>query len=172
MSTYIKIGKFAASHGLLGDLILHHHLGKRTSLQDVKAIFIETATDKFLPYFIEKTKMRNQEEILIKLEGIENPEQARKLTPKDVWLTEEDFQKHSGKSAPITLLGYLLFDDSTPIGEIKEVIEQPHQILCTVMVGEKEAYIPVHESNILQIDHQKRQIHVEIPEGLLDIYTG
>jgi 16S rRNA processing protein RimM len=52
------------------------------------------------------------------------------------------------------------------------VIEQPHQILCTVLIREKEAYIPVHESNILQIDHQKRQIHVEIPEGLLDIYTG
>jgi len=170
MSTYIKIGKFAASHGLHGDLILHHHLGKRTSLQDVKAVFIETSTDRFLPYFIEKTKMRNQEEILVKLEEIDSPEKARKLTPKEVWLTQEDFQRHSGKSAPITLLGYELFDDSKRVGEIKEVIEQPHQILCTVIINDKEAYIPVHESNILEINHQKRQIHVEIPEGLLDIY--
>jgi 16S rRNA processing protein RimM len=171
MATYIKIGKLAASHGVHGELILHHHLGKKTALNNVTAIFIEQTADQFMPFFIQKTKIRDEEEILIKLEGIDTPEKARKLTPKEVWLTTDDFEAHSAKSAPITLLGYNIYDQNQIlIGEIVEVIEQPHQILCSIIINQKEAYIPIHENNILQLNHKKRQIEVEIPEGLLDIY--
>ena len=41
MSQYFKIGKFAASHGLLGELILQHSLGKKTTLKGLEALFIE-----------------------------------------------------------------------------------------------------------------------------------
>jgi len=35
----------------------------------------------------------------------------------------------------------------------------------------KEALIPVHEDFLLKIDKKKKQVHVELPEGLLDIYS-
>ena len=41
MSQYFKIGKLAASHGLLGDLVLQHHLGKKTALKGLEAIYIQ-----------------------------------------------------------------------------------------------------------------------------------
>jgi 16S rRNA processing protein RimM len=34
----------------------------------------------------------------------------------------------------------------------------------------KEALIPIHEQSLLKIDKKKKQVHVEIPDGLLDIY--
>jgi 16S rRNA processing protein RimM len=172
MSQYFKIGKFVASHGLHGNLILQHSLGKKTALKGLEAIFIEESKDSFIPYFIEKTTAKSNTETLIKLEGIGSNESARKLTPKVVWLQEADFKKYSSPSAPITLLGYTLFDNHILIGEIVEVIEQPHQILCIIIIQGKEVLIPVHEENLKKVDKNKKHVTVELPEGLVDLYTS
>ncbi|MBU3715332.1 MAG: 16S rRNA processing protein RimM, partial [Ferruginibacter sp.] len=100
MSQYFKIGKLAASHGLKGDLILQHNLGKETALKGLETIFIQEKKDSFIPYFIEKATTRTIDESLIKLEGINTKEEARKLTPKEVWLEQKDFIEHTASSSP------------------------------------------------------------------------
>jgi 16S rRNA processing protein RimM len=167
---YFKIGKLAASHGLTGELILQHSLGKKTTLKDLEAIFIEQPKDNFIPHFIEKTSIKSDTETYIKLEGIDNKEVARKLTPKDVWLQEEDFNKHKATAAPIALLGYDMIDGTTNLGPIIEVMEMPHQILCTIMYNGNEALIPIHEANLIKMDNKNKKVYVEVPEGLLEIY--
>ena len=132
MTQYFKIGKLAASTGLKGNLVLQHSLGKKTSLKGLEAIFIEEKKDNFIPYFIQSSKIRNDQETIIKLEGIDLMEQARKLTPKEVWLAEVDFKKFVAKSSPIALLGFTMINDGVELGVISEVIEQPHQVLCTI----------------------------------------
>ena len=167
---YFKIGKFAASHGLTGELILQHSLGKKSPLKGLETIFIEQSDDNFLPHFIESATAKTETETYIKLEGVDTKESARRFTPKEVWLQESDFKQFAEKAAPIALLGYELIDGTTSLGEITEVIEQPHQILCTVIYKGKEALIPVHENNLIKTDEKKKKVYVEVPEGLLEIY--
>ncbi len=170
MSQYFKIGKFAASHGLTGELVLVHSLGKKTALKDLEALFIEESKDSFMPYFIEATSVKNENEVYIKLEGIDTKEVARKLTPKEVWMAAEDFNTFAAKTSPISMLGYDLIDGETNLGEIVEVIEQPHQILCAIMYKGNEALIPVHENNLIKMDQKNKRVYVEVPDGLLEIY--
>lgn len=170
MPQYFKIGKLAASHGLEGDLVLQHSLGKKTSLKGLEVIYLEEQQENFMPYFIEKTSIKSDTETFVRLEGITNKETARKLTPKEVWLEEQDFNKFSAKAAPIALLGFTIMDGDQALGEIIEVIEQPHQVLCTIIYKGKEAMIPVHEASLLKIDKKKRLVHVDLPEGLMDIF--
>ncbi len=170
MSQYFKIGKLAASHGLKGDLVLQHSLGKKTSLKGLEMIFLEQGKDNLMPYFISNTTIKSDNEIFIKLEGVDTKEVARKLTPKEVWLTEEDFKKFAAKSSPIAMLGFSLVNDGENLGEILEVIEQPHQILCSILLNGKEALIPIHQDSLEKIDQKNRQVFVTLPDGLLDIY--
>jgi 16S rRNA processing protein RimM len=170
MPQYFKIGKFAASYGLHGELVLQHSLGKRTTLKGLETIYLEEGKDNFLPYFIEKTAIKSETETYIKLEGIESKESARKLTPKEAWLEENDFKKFAAKAAPIALLGFCVIDGETNIGEIIEVIEQPHQVLCTIIYKGKEALIPIHEATLIKLDKKNKKIYVALPEGLLDVY--
>ena len=167
---YYKAGKLVAVHGLKGELIFKHELGKKSSLKDLKAIFIEDRKDSFLPWFIETAKARSTDEVLLKLETINTREAAAKLSQKEVWLTEEDFKKHSAKSAPANLLGYTIINDKERLSEILEVIEQPHQLLCRLEINNKEVLIPLNESTLQKIDHKKRQVIVTLPDGLLEIY--
>lgn len=83
---------------------------------------------------------------------------------------EQDFKKYGSKSAPSGLLGYTIIDQQQQLGEILELIEQPQQLLCRIEINNQEALIPLHEDTLKKIDHKKRQVHVQLPEGLLDIY--
>ena len=60
MTEYFKIGKLVAVHGLSGELLLKHELGKKTSLKGLPAIFVEEKKNSFIPWFIESTKIKSQ----------------------------------------------------------------------------------------------------------------
>ncbi|MEO6684162.1 MAG: ribosome maturation factor RimM [Ginsengibacter sp.] len=170
MSDYFKIGKIAGTHGISGQLVLVHSLGHQTSLKGLETIFIEKTKGSFLPYFLTETKIKNHTEVFLSIEGITTREAARIFLKREIWLTQADFKTFASPSAPISLLGYMIIDDKEEIGEIIEVIEQPHQILCKIMLDEKEALIPLHEESLLKTDIKNRRVYVDIPEGLLDIY--
>jgi 16S rRNA processing protein RimM len=170
MNNYFKIGKLAATFGLEGQMVLEHSLGKKTSLKGLENIFIEQIRDSFLPYFIESAKIKNDKEIYIKLEGVFTKEDAKKFIKKEVWLIENDFKKFSANAAPISLLGFMVINENEELGEVCEVIEQPHQVLCKIILNGKEALIPVHEDSLEKIDKKNRKLFLNLPDGLLDIY--
>ena len=170
MAEYYKIGKLVAVHGLKGELVLKHELGKKTSLKGLAAFFIEDKKNSFLPYFIEEARIKSEDEIYVKVEGVDTREAAMKFTPKEIWLPEPDFKKFAAKAAPANLLGYSIINQNESLGEILEVIEQPHQLLCRLEIKEKEVLIPLNEDFLQKIDHKKKEVIVELPEGLLEIY--
>lgn len=170
MTEYFKIGKIVSAFGLKGELILKHNLGKKSALKGLQAIFIEERKESFIPYFMETARIKSDEEVYLKLQDLDTREVAIKLAQKEVWLTEADFKKYSAKSSPINLLGFEIVEDRKVLGKILEIIEQPHQLLCRIEISGKEAFIPLHEQTIRKIDKKSRQVVVELPEGLLDIY--
>ncbi len=172
MAEYFNIGKMVAAHGVKGELILLHELGKKTSLKGLVTIFIEDKKNSFLPWFIESAQVKSEKEIYIKLEGMETRESAMKLVSKKVWLTEADHKKYAAKTSPASLLGYMIINEGVELGKVLEVIEQPQQLLCRLEIKEKEVLIPLHEESLEKIDHRKKQVLVQLPEGLLEIYLG
>ncbi|MBC7848534.1 MAG: 16S rRNA processing protein RimM, partial [Chitinophagaceae bacterium] len=170
MTNYCSIGKLAATFGVKGEIVLKHSLGKKTALKGLDAIFIEIKKDELLPYFIVEAKMKSFDEVFLNLDGIDTKEAAQKLLQKQVWLTEDSFHEHTSKSAPISYLGYHIIDQGKDLGEILEIIEQPHQLLCRIDWKGKEALIPLNEQFLVKVDKKKRQVEVELPEGLMEVF--
>ena len=171
MHQHIKIGKLVATFGVQGQLILLHSLGKKSTLKDVEVLFIETTKNSLLPFFIKEVKPKTIDESYVLLEDCMSKESAARFVSKPVWLLQEDFNKVSNKNAPISLIGYNAFSEDELVGLINEVIEQPHQILLTVDYKGKEAYLPMHEESLVKIDHKKKEVHLNLPDGLLEIYA-
>lgn len=172
MAEYVQVGKLVASFGLKGELILTHALGQVPKPGAWKVLFLEPKPGSYLPYFITHYQAKKPDELLLQLEGILTPEAARPLIRKTVWVTAETFRELAAPSAAISLLGFTLFDGKTALGEVEEVIEQPHQIICVIRIEGKEVLIPVHESSLKKIDIKARRVVVELPDGLLDVYLN
>jgi 16S rRNA processing protein RimM len=169
---YFSVGKFVAAFGLKGELILSHSLGKGRGLRTLEVLFLENRKDGFLPYFIEEIRAKGAAEAYLKLEGVDTPEQARLLNQKEVWLREADFTRLATKAAPVSLLGYHLIDGEEDLGEVVEVIEQPMQVLCKLIIRDREVLIPLHKETMGRLDKENKRLYVTLPEGLLDIYLG
>ena len=44
------------------------------------------------------------------------------------------------------------------------------QLLGRIQIKGKDVLIPLHEQTLLKIDRKQKQVHVELPEGLLDVF--
>jgi 16S rRNA processing protein RimM len=170
MATYIHIGKFVATFGVKGELILEHALGKKTALKNIETIFVEERKGSYLPYFLQSSKAKDQNEIYVLMEDVNSKEAAHRFIHKNVWLADDDFRKLAGKSSAISLIGYLIVNDGTELSAVEEVIEQPHQVLVRITLNGNEALIPLHEESLVKIDHKNKKVHVVLPDGLLEIY--
>lgn len=169
MTNYISIGKLVATHGVKGTLILKHHLGKKTVLKGLKTMFIEELPGSFLPYFPTDIKAKSDTEILLEIDGVQTKEKAATLMNKQIWLTEEDFAKHADTSAPISLLGYWVIDGKRNLGEVLEVIEQPHQVMCRISFeGNDEILIPINENSLVKVDKRGKKLYLDLPDGLIE----
>ena len=170
MVNTVSIGRLVATFGYKGELVLHHGLGGKSELKGVKVLFVDIQRGNPLPYFLTFSNPKSSDETWVKLEGIDTKEAASKLLQKQVRLSDEDFNRLVKPNSVIALIGYEIVERNEVIGKVSEIIEQPHQVLCSVMVGEKEVLIPLNEATLEKIDRKKRQVFVNLPEGLLDIY--
>lgn len=169
MKNYISIGKLVATHGVCGTMVLKHHLGKKTALKGLTVFFIEDLPGAFLPYFPTEMKAKSDSEILVDIEGVATKEKGHTLLQKQVWLTEEDFSKFAASSAPISLLGFTIIDKDETLGEVLEVIEQPHQVMCRINYqGNDEILIPINEQSLRKMDKKNRKLFLDLPDGLID----
>lgn len=167
---YISVGKIVAVHGLKGEVVLQHVLGKKNSLKGLKTFFTQDKSEAYFPWFITEAKAKSNKETLLLLEDISTPEAAKKLLQKTVWLPEEEVSRYVAPTSVLALVGCTIINQKDKLGEIVEVIEQPHQLLCTLIINEKEVLIPLHQESLLKVDPAKKLVYVDLPDGLLELY--
>ena len=170
MDNITSIGKIVATFGIKGELIVSHGLNNKSDFKGLKALVVEEKSDIYVPYFVESIKAKSTDEFLVKLEGLDTKEKAQVLLKKNIWMKNEDFNKFVSTNSSLALMGFSIVENGKVLGEVVEVIEQPHQILCTIIIDDKEVYIPLHEQSLKGVDRAEKKILVSLPDGLLDIY--
>ncbi len=171
-NSYRNIGKIVSVFGLKGEMIVQHHLGNKIAVAKIKVIFLEQKKDELLPYFVEAARKKGEDDLYLKLEGIESKEAASKFMRRELWMKEEEVQIHTRKDNPIGWVGYCVVDKDKDLGPIVEIIEQPHQVLGRLEIDGKEVLIPINEQTLEKIDHKMRRLLLNLPDGLLEVYLS
>ena len=171
MNSYVHIGKLVASHGLQGEVILQHQLGRLQAPRNLKVVFLEPQPRTYLPYFVDRLIARKEDELVLKLEGISTKEQTRPLIPKKVYLPEASFQEQVDPESALFLLGFEVMDSKEGVlGTVEEIIQLPAQWIVKVPSKGKELLLPINEQTLVGMDRKKRLLELDLPDGLLDIY--
>jgi 16S rRNA processing protein RimM len=171
-NSYRNIGKIVSVFGLKGEMIVQHHLGNKVAVAKIKVIFLEQEKDELLPYFVEAARKKGEDDLYLKLEGIDSKEAASKFMRREVWMKEEEVQMHTRKNNPIGWVGYCVVDKGIDLGNILEIIEQPHQIIGRLEIDSKEVLIPINDQTLEKIDHKSKRLLLNLPDGLLEVYLG
>ena len=169
MPNYVNIGKLVATFGVQGEMILKHNLGKKTGLKGMTVFFLEDLPGSFLPYFPLQLKIKNETEIFILIDGIDSKEKASAFLQQRVWVTDDVGKKFAAATAPISLLGFIASDNGNDLGEVLEVIEQPHQLMCRIQYGENDQIlIPINEQSLVKVDKKNKKLVLDLPDGLIE----
>lgn len=162
---YIEIGYTKKSYGVSGQLRIFIEEKYTSSFSDAEHCFF-LMKGCLVPYFIE-----NQEDELVKFESCKNPEDAKNLVSKGIFLHKDQAKDltdiETNPNSFNFTVGFSLIDSDSEqvIGTITEVLVYPQQEIA--MVGNH--MIPLNIHNIKGINQEEKLIFVEIPDGLLDL---
>lgn len=163
------LGKLLKTHGTRGDLIWQHGFHSNIDLPSWEAIMVELHEQSFIPFFIENIKSQDETHFIIKLEEIDSKEIAADLVGKNVYASPTiKMNVHDLKMSSRNYIGFQLWHKNNFLGEIIDFIQQG-QALFLINYNQKEIFIPAHEDFIIEENHDKKQIHVNLPDGLLDL---
>ncbi|MDO9614801.1 MAG: hypothetical protein Q7J86_09790, partial [Bacteroidota bacterium] len=105
-----------------------------------------------------------------RLDWVDTDAKAKALCGLSVFVNKEDVIAFDDEMSPHALVGFQLYDETLGlIGEIREVHDYAGNMLLLVEYQGKEAFVPLNEDLIVNIDEDKREIELRIPEGLFDL---
>jgi 16S rRNA processing protein RimM len=170
---YPEVIKLGRPHALSGSIKAIPLFGLMENISELKVIFIGDGPSP-LPYFIE-TIHDDGNQLLIKLEDINDKEKAAQLNGKMARVRQADFDSffYDEQEAWNDFIGYEAFDTALgALGPIVDMTEMPAHWQAEIKLGEKRLLVPMHEDLIAKILKKKKQITFTLPPGFLDIFAS
>lgn len=163
---YYKIGKIGKPHGVKGEVSFHF---SDDVFDRTDAEYLMLCIDGLLvPFFMEEYRFRSDETALVKFCDIETQERAAELTGCEVFFSREMSDSDNENVSWAEIVGFMLKDKATgnDIGRIASVDDTTVNILFELEDG---MLIPASDELISNININKKEIVIELPEGILDL---
>jgi len=165
----IPIGQITKPHGISGEMSFSF----TTDIFDREEVpyFIFELEGLLVPFFLTEYRFKSNTTALLKLDGVENDEQARNFAGLTVYLPKSYLEKVEDTEIEVDYFaGFSLVDSEKGLlGVISEVDQTTENVLFVIPLKDDELLIPAGEEYIEKIDHDKKIIYVKLPEGLLDL---
>lgn len=165
----VRIGTFNKPHGVKGELsfTFTDDIFDRVNCD----YFICLLDGIFVPFFLEEYRFRSETTALVKLERVDNAEQARKFTNVEVYFPKSLVDEDESEDIPTWnyFAGFQVNDIHAGfLGEIVAVDDSTMNVLFAIERDNgEEILLPAHEEFMVKIEKKKRILTVELPEGLL-----
>lgn len=169
-----QLGQIVKAHGFKGELISQWDVDSPSAYLNIKEIYVEI-NGKLVHFDIDKIKLLEKNNSLIKIKGIDDEEMASALLNSKLYLpltylpelSDTQFYYHE-------IVNYHVIDtEKGNIGKILRVLDMPQQAILEIQhESGKEILIPVTDEIIKKVNRSEKKLEIEAPEGLIDIYLS
>jgi 16S rRNA processing protein RimM len=168
----IEIGQFTRLHGYKGQVILKLNSFNFDEIEDMEWVFV-LIDGLPVPFFISEFSERNSESLLVNLEDIRSIDKAKPLVNAKVYIKVQDLKTNGKPKSRFPLsIGYKVIDKTKGyIGIFDSFIDNADNPLLCIMNNKKEILLPLQEEFLISIDDNLKEIIVNCPSGLLDIFS-
>ncbi len=167
------LGKIVKKHSFRGEVIIKLDTDEPELYRNMESVFVNLGGN-LIPFFIEKSSLSKQTQFRVKFEDINTEEEAESILRSEIYLPLDLLPKLEGtKFYYHEVIGFKMLDVNFGlVGTIESINDTAAQPLFEILHGDKEVFIPLIDDFIKKVDRIKKEIHVETPEGLIDLYLN
>lgn len=160
MSEYIVIGKITRTHGLFGNVKVLPTTNVGEVFSNLKRVFIkDEVRDGVYRVTVQRIKKVGKE-YLLKIEGIDSLEKAKKIVGLHLAVKREDLPKlKTGEYYFYQLLNVEVYNETGErIGTVIDIIETGSNDVAVVKSDDAEILIPMTKECVVEFEPQKKLV--------------
>ncbi|MCC6601321.1 MAG: 16S rRNA processing protein RimM [Crocinitomicaceae bacterium] len=167
----VELGYVTRLHGYKGELTIFLNAASQADYNHLSTLYLETKNE-MVPYTIESIGTKTNKAMKLKLEGIDSEEAAKQLVKSKIFIAREDLsEQDETRLALRSINGFRVKDvNRGEIGTVSGVLELPANPQLQIQYNGVTILLPLREEFIRKIDRKKREVEIEEPEGLIDLY--
>ena len=167
------LGKIVSKYSFKGEVLVKLDTDEPEIYEEMESVFVNLGKN-LVPFFIEKSQLHKSSLLRVQFEDVKDEATANTLLGKEVFLPLTHLPELSGNQFYYhEVIGFTIMDAKYgDIGTIESINDSASQVLFEAKKDGKELLIPVSDDIIIKVDRNARTIHVEAPEGLVDLYLS
>lgn len=163
-----RIGQLTKPHGIKGEVAFSFtdDIFDRTDECDYLVCLMDGI---MVPFFMEEYRFKSDTVALVKFEGVDTAEQARRFTNIEVYYPTR-YAEESDELSWSYFVGFRIEDKHLGLlGKVEEIDETTINTLFVIRRPDgEELLIPAQEAFITDMDHKQRVIRTDLPEGMVE----
>lgn len=153
----LRIAKVLKSNGTEGDVLVGFRGIAASEIDRNEPVFIEF-DGLPVPFFVESLQPKGNDKAIAHLTDISSLKDAEEIVGRDIFADYFE-EEESGED----FTGWTVYDRDRKVGTVTGLEDIPgNPCLC---IG--EALVPLHEDFIVNIDEKKKELFLDLPEGLI-----
>ncbi|MCX6232483.1 MAG: ribosome maturation factor RimM [Bacteroidetes bacterium] len=164
------LGIITKPFGYKGELVCYFDVDDPYYYENLDSVLIDLGKE-LVPFLIESIRLNNNHAYIV-FQDVK-ADAALTLIKKELYLPLQRLPKLKGNKFYFhEVLGFEVIDSiKGNIGKIEKIMDHPAQpILQILHANGKEILIPIAEDIIINVDRKNKQISLQAPEGLIDLY--
>ena len=165
------LGKIVKKYSFKGELLVKLDTDEPEIFKNLESVFI-SLRNNLIPFFVDSCKLHKSQLLRIKFEDVDTEEDAEALLKSDLYLPLSILPTLSGnKFYYHEVTGFTVIDENFgEVGVIDNINDTGAQELFVIDRNGTEILIPLNDQFIKKVDREQKQIIVNTPEGLIDLY--
>ncbi|RCT53875.1 ribosome maturation factor RimM [Winogradskyella sp. KYW1333] len=165
------LGKIVKKYSFKGELLAKLDTDEPDLYSNLDAIFVDLRGN-MVPFFIERSQLHKSDLLRLKFEDVDSEADADSLLKSDLYLPLDLLPKlEDDKFYFHEVIGFSIKDKNFgEVGIIKNINDSTAQALFEIDSDGTEILIPMNDEFIVKVDRKNKTIHVNTPEGLIDLY--
>lgn len=166
------LGYISRTHGVQGKMVIKMESDDPGRYKKLKSLFIENGTE-LAEYTVGSVSVSG-ENAIVGVAGVTDMDTAETFVGRQVFLPLSALPRLGPKKLYLhEAVGMEVIDQNLGVmGKIAKVYDLPEQPVAEVVYREKEILFPLVSQFIVKVDRTQKQLHVDLPEGLVDIYLN
>ena len=166
-----QVGHVTRTHGTKGEVIVFLDVDYPEDYDDLESVFLEIKGE-LVPFFITHINVQKESKAIVKFEDINRMEEATPLINCSLFLPDDNLEElDEDRFYYHEIIGFTVLDQRLgALGQVSQVYTMPTQDLISMIFEGREMLIPVNDDIVLTVNRTEKQLLVNLPEGLVQVY--